>query len=136
MIKNFNPAIFGKLNAFRPAAGKHRPSSLQMGFRTLTIQKRSSEVWNLLAAVKTEWTRYGDILDAVQKKLNQASETIDKAKIRSRAIGRKLRDVQELPKGAATTALLESTIDEYGEENDDMALDRLGDAGMSSLENQ
>jgi len=100
-------------------------NSLQMGFRTLAIQKRSSEVWNLLAAVKTEWTRYGDILDAVQKKLNEASEKIDKARTRSRAIGRKLRDVQELPKGAATAALLESAIDEYGEENDDRAPDRL-----------
>ena len=87
--------------------------------------RRSSEVWNLLAAVKTEWTRYSDILDAVQKKLNQASETIDKAKTRSRAIGRKLRDVQELPKGAATASLLESAIDQYGEENGDMTTERL-----------
>jgi DNA recombination protein RmuC len=80
-------------------------SSLQMGFRTLAIQKRSSEVWNLLAAVKTEWTKYGDILDAVQKKLHQASETIEKAKARSRAVGRKLKDVQELPAGEATGLL-------------------------------
>lgn len=80
-------------------------SSLQMGFRTLAIQKRSSEVWNLLAAVKTEWTKYGDILDAVQKKLHQASETIEKAKVRSRAVGRKLKDVQELPAGEATALL-------------------------------
>jgi DNA recombination protein RmuC len=101
-------------------------NSLQMGFRTLAIQKRSSEVWNLLAAVKTEWTKYGDILDAVQKKLNSAAETIDKAKTRSRAIGRKLRDVQELPKGESTTALLESAIDEYGEETDDRPADQLG----------
>ncbi|MDO9263294.1 MAG: DNA recombination protein RmuC, partial [Desulfosalsimonadaceae bacterium] len=72
-------------------------SSLQMGFRTLAIQKRSSEVWNLLGAVKTEWTKYGDVLDAVQKKLHQASDTIEKAKSRSRAVGRKLKDVQELP---------------------------------------
>jgi len=72
-------------------------NSLQMGFRTLAIQKRSSEVWNLLAAVKTEWTKYGDVLDAVQKKLHQASDTIEKAKLRSRAVGRKLKDVQELP---------------------------------------
>jgi DNA recombination protein RmuC len=100
-------------------------NSLQMGFRTLAIQKRSSEVWNLLAAVKTEWTKYGDLLDAVQKKLNQAAETIDKAKTRSRAIGRKLRDVQELPKGEATIALLESAIDEYGEEDDGMTTNRL-----------
>jgi DNA recombination protein RmuC len=99
-------------------------NSIQIGFRTLAIQKRSSEVWNLLAAVKTEWTKYGDLLEAVQKKLNQASETIDKVKIRSRAIGRKLKDVQELPTGEASAALLESTIDEYGDENDEAA-DRL-----------
>jgi DNA recombination protein RmuC len=80
-------------------------SSLQMGFRTLAIQKRSSEVWNLLAAVKTEWTKYGDVLDAVQKRLHQASETIEKAKARSRAVGRKLKDVQELPAGEATGLL-------------------------------
>jgi DNA recombination protein RmuC len=80
-------------------------SSLQMGFRTLAIQKRSSEVWNLLAAVKTEWTKYGDVLDAVQKKLHQASDTIEKAKVRSRAVGRKLKDVQELPSGEATALL-------------------------------
>jgi DNA recombination protein RmuC len=80
-------------------------SSLQMGFRTLAIQKRSSEVWNLLAAVKTEWTKYGDVLDAVQKKLHQASDTIEKAKARSRAVGRKLKDVQELPVGEATGLL-------------------------------
>ncbi len=80
-------------------------NSLQMGFRTLAIQKRSSEVWNLLAAVKTEWTKYGDILDAVHKKINQASETIDKVRVRSRAIGKKLKDVEELPAGETGTVL-------------------------------
>lgn len=76
-----------------------------MGFRTLAIQKRSSEVWNLLAAVKTEWTKYGDVLEGVQKKLHQASESIEKAKVRSRAVGRKLKDVQELPLGAGAVLL-------------------------------
>ncbi len=80
-------------------------SSLQMGFRTLAIQKHSSEVWNLLAAVKTEWTKYGDVLDAVEKKLHQAADTIEKAKVRSRAVGRKLKDVQELPAGEAAALL-------------------------------
>jgi len=80
-------------------------NSLQMGFRTLAIQQRSSEVWNLLAAVKAEWTKYGDFLDTVQKKLNQASDTIEKAKVRSRAVGKKLRDVQELPSGEAAALL-------------------------------
>jgi DNA recombination protein RmuC len=90
-------------------------SSLQMGFRTLAIQKRSSEVWNLLAAVKTEWTKYGDVLEAVHKKLQQASDTIERAKVRSRAVGRKLKDVQELPAGEAT-ALLPQTLMEEDEE--------------------
>lgn len=90
-------------------------NSLQMGFRTLTIQKRSSEVWNLLAAVKTEWTKYGDILDAVQKKIQQASDTIDKAKTRSRAVGRKLKDVQELPNGEAAALLPNSLPEEDAE---------------------
>jgi len=87
-------------------------NSLQMGFRTLAIQKRSSEVWSLLAAVKTEWAKYGDILDSVQKKLLQASESIEKAKVRSRAVGRRLRDVQELPSHDHPTSLLPPEPDE------------------------
>jgi DNA recombination protein RmuC len=76
-------------------------NSLQMGFRTLAIQKRSSEVWNLLSAVKTEWTKYGDVLDKVQKKIHEASDTIEQAQTRTRVIGRKLKDVQELPAAEA-----------------------------------
>jgi DNA recombination protein RmuC len=76
-----------------------------MGFRTLAIQNRSSEVWNLLAAVKTEWARYGDVLEAVQKKLHQASETLEKVQVRSRAVGRKLKDVQGLPASEAASLL-------------------------------
>ena len=87
-------------------------NSLQMGFRTLAIQKRSSEVWNLLAAVKTEWTKYGEVLEGVQKKLHQASETIEKAKVRSRAIGRKLSDVQELPADDAKLLLPNHPVDD------------------------
>jgi DNA recombination protein RmuC len=94
-------------------------SSLQMGFRTLAIQKRSSEVWNLLAAVKTEWTKYGDVLEAVQKKLHQASETIEKAKLRSRAVGRKLRDVQELPVSEASALLPPTVMVDDSEASDD-----------------
>jgi DNA recombination protein RmuC len=72
-------------------------NSLQMGFRTLAIQKRSSEVWNLLAAVKTEFGKFGDMLDTVKRKLEQASTDMDKVAVRSRAITRQLRDVEELP---------------------------------------
>lgn len=72
-------------------------NSLQMGFRTLAIEKRSSEVWSLLGAVKTEFGKFGDVLDKTQKKLRDASDTIDEASKRTRAIERKLRDVQVLP---------------------------------------
>jgi DNA recombination protein RmuC len=80
-------------------------NSLQMGFRTLAIQKRSSEVWNLLAAVKTEWGKYGTVLSKVQKKLQEASNTIDEAAVRTRVIGRKLKSVQELPADEAKSVL-------------------------------
>jgi len=72
-------------------------NSLQMGFRTLAIQKRSSEVWNLLAAVKTEFGRFGEALSAVKEKIDQASRKIEDVDVRSRAITKKLRDVEELP---------------------------------------
>jgi DNA recombination protein RmuC len=72
-------------------------NSLQMGFRTLAIQKRSSEVWNLLAAVKTEFGKFGDSLSAVKEKIDQASRKIEDVDVRSRAITKKLRDVEELP---------------------------------------
>ena len=73
-------------------------NSFQLGFRTLAIQKRSSEVWAVLGAVKTEFDKYGDTLTKVQKKLNEASDTIDKeVATRTRAIQRRLRNVQELP---------------------------------------
>ncbi len=93
-------------------------NSLQMGFRTLAIQKRSSEVWNLLAAVKTEWTKYGDVLEAVQKKLHQASDTVGKAQVRSRAIGRQLKDVQELPAGTVAALLPANLIEDAMESSD------------------
>lgn len=72
-------------------------NSLQMGFRTLAIQKRSSEVWNLLAAVKTEFGKFGESLSAVKDKLDQAARHVDTVAVRSRAITKKLRDVEELP---------------------------------------
>jgi len=76
-------------------------SSLQMGFRTLAIERRSSEVWSLLGAVKTEFGKFGDLLDKTGKKLQEAGNTIDNAARRSRAIERKLKDVQELPQAEA-----------------------------------
>ncbi|MDD4802854.1 MAG: DNA recombination protein RmuC [Syntrophomonas sp.] len=72
-------------------------NSLAVGFRTIVIEKRSSEVWELLGVVKTEFGKFGDILDKTKKKLDEASSTIDSASRRSRSIERRLRDVQELP---------------------------------------
>jgi len=72
-------------------------NSLQMGFRTLAVEKRASEVWKVLGAVKTEFARFGGILDKTQKKLQEASRTIDEAASKSRNIERRLGKVQELP---------------------------------------
>ena len=80
-------------------------NSLQMGFRTLAIQQRSSEVWKVLGAVKTEFGKFGDLLDGVKKKLDQASNTLDDTARKSRTISAKLRNVQELP-SQETSALL------------------------------
>jgi DNA recombination protein RmuC len=90
-------------------------NSLQMGFRTLAIQKRTSEVWNLLAAVKTEWSRYGDLLAKVQKKLQEASDTMSQAATRTRAIGRRLVEVQTLPAPEAQALLGLGPADADGE---------------------
>ena len=72
-------------------------NSLQMGFRTLAIQKRSSEVWQILGAVKTEFEKFGDILDRSQQKLRQVNDELDTLiGTRTRAINRKLKDVERL----------------------------------------
>ncbi|CAB1065584.1 DNA recombination protein RmuC [Olavius sp. associated proteobacterium Delta 1] len=83
-------------------------NSLQMGFRTLAIEKRSSEVWELLGLVKSEFGKFGDVLAKTKKKLQEASNTIDQAEVRTRAIERRLRDVQEIPQ-ADTAQLVEGT---------------------------
>src|SRR5438034_1369735 len=72
-------------------------NSLQMGFRTLAIQKRSSEVWNLLAGIKTEFGKFGEVLAAVKDKLDQAARKMEDVDVRSRAITKKLQKVEELP---------------------------------------
>ncbi|NNL78047.1 MAG: DNA recombination protein RmuC [Desulfobacterales bacterium] len=72
-------------------------NSLQMGFRTLAIEKRSSEVWELLGVVKTEFGKFGEVLAKTKKKLKEASNTIGQAEVRTRAIERQLRKVQQVP---------------------------------------
>ena len=80
-------------------------TSFQMGFRTLVIQERSSEVWRTLGAVKTEFAKFGAVLDGVKKKLDEASNKIEETSVRSRALGRKLREVEALPSGEAQKLL-------------------------------
>jgi DNA recombination protein RmuC len=87
-------------------------NSLQMGFRTLAIEKRSSEVWSILGAVKTEFGRFGEALAHTRKKLEEASNSIDKAETRSRVLTRKLKSVEALPAAAAGELLPGTLADE------------------------
>ena len=80
-------------------------SSLSMGFRTLAIEKRSSEVWKILSAVKTEFSSFGDVLLKVKTHLDRASGTIEKTTVRTRAMKKKLKDVEELPIEESTKIL-------------------------------
>jgi DNA recombination protein RmuC len=91
-------------------------NSLQMGFRSLAVEKRTSEIWDLLGAVRTEFGKFGEVLEKTKEKLDSASKEIDKAGTRSRAIERKLRDVETLPEGKAQKLL--GNIDTNDEEND------------------
>jgi DNA recombination protein RmuC len=87
-------------------------NSLQMGFKTLAIQKRSSEVWQVLGAVKTEFEKFGDGLSKMQQHLRQTDEDLDRLiGTRTRAINRKLRQVQTLD-GSTAAALLELDAEE------------------------
>jgi DNA recombination protein RmuC len=78
-----------------------------MGFRTLAIQQRSQEVWQLLRAVKTQFGKFGDLLVGVQKKLDEASHKIGEASAKTRYIERRLGQVQEMPAGEAAALLPE-----------------------------
>lgn len=90
-----------KVNIAGPTTMAALLNSLQMGFRTLAIQKRSSEVWELLAAVKTEFEKFGEIIKRTQAKLSSANSDLDQLiGVRTRAITRRLRDVQRLDDGS------------------------------------
>jgi len=88
-------------------------NSLQMGFRTLAIEKRSSEVWQILGSVKSEFGKFGDMLDKTHKKLQEASNTIESAASKSRTIERKLDKVQDLPTTSSVepVALVQSALE-------------------------
>jgi DNA recombination protein RmuC len=80
-------------------------NSLQMGFRTLALEQRSAEVWEVLGAVKTEFAKFGDVLAKTKKKLDEASNTLVQAEVRSRAMARQLRTVEALPSDRAADLL-------------------------------
>jgi DNA recombination protein RmuC len=80
-------------------------NSLQMGFRTLAIEQRSSEVWRVLGAVKTEFLKFGDVMGKVKDKLDQAGRTLDEARGKTTTIARKLRDVEAIPDAEADRLL-------------------------------
>ncbi|MBX9899767.1 MAG: DNA recombination protein RmuC [Burkholderiaceae bacterium] len=90
-------------------------NSLQMGFRTLVLEKRSSEVWQVLGAVKTEFSKFGDVLAATKNALVKAADNIDKAEVRTRQMTKKLKLVEALPTDAAQSLLgleTESNVDD------------------------
>jgi DNA recombination protein RmuC len=95
-------------------------NSLQMGFRTLAIQQRSSEVWEVLGAVKTEFGKFGEVLAKVKKKLHAVTREMDQAGVRTRAIERRLREVEELPPPEAQRLLAVEglTISEAAEDEE------------------
>ncbi len=90
-------------------------TSLQMGFRTLAIEKRSSEVWQVLAAAKAEFRKYGDVWDKLGKQLDTARKTVDEAGKRTRAVEKKLRDVETLDGAVNAGELVEDLTDLSGE---------------------
>ncbi len=91
-------------------------NSLQMGFKTLAIQKRSGEVWNVLGAVKTEFTKFEDVLKMAQKRLEQANNELDQlVGTRTRVIQRKLKDVQSLPESDTNLLLSVQNLEDDSE---------------------
>ena len=80
-------------------------SSLRLGFQTLAIEQRAAEVWKVLAAVKTEFGKFGDVLDKVKRQLNTATRTIEQTGVRTRAMERRLRSVEQLPEQDASRIL-------------------------------
>lgn len=91
-------------------------NSFQMGFRTLAVEKRASEVWNLLGAVKSEFGKFGDILRKTSDKLRQASSTIEEAERKSRTIERKLRNVEGVASSETRPLLQDDFLDADGKD--------------------
>jgi DNA recombination protein RmuC len=102
-------------------------NSLQMGFRTLAIEKRASDVWQVLGQVKTEFARFGEVVASTQKKLEAATSQFSLVGVRTRAIERKLREVEALPAGASETLPIEPV-----DADSDAGADAAADADVDS----
>jgi DNA recombination protein RmuC len=96
-------------------------SSLRMGFQTLAIEQRAVEVWRVLGAIKTEFGKFEEILTKVKHQIDLASRTIDKTGVRTRAIERKLREVEKLPEPEALEIFALPAADQ--EEGEDLGLE-------------
>jgi DNA recombination protein RmuC len=100
-------------------------TSLQMGFRTLSIEKKSSEVWDVLGVIKREFNQFGVLINKTQKKIQEASNVIQQVKRRNSVISKSLRSVEELPHEKTlevlglTSAEYEANEAEIGEEEED-----------------
>jgi DNA recombination protein RmuC len=105
-------------------------SSLRMGFRTLAIEKRSSEVWKVLSAVKTEFGKFGNVLHRLGKQLDTAKRTVDQTEVRTRVMERRLREVESLPE-EETRELLELPSGEISLVDDEESGDTDQDSGSS-----
>ena len=93
-------------------------SSLRMGFQTLAIEQRAVEVWRVLGAIKTEFGKFGDVLDKVKRQLNTATRTIEETGMRSLAMRRRLRSVEQLPEAEASAILALPTVGDEVEAED------------------
>lgn len=96
-------------------------NALQVGFRSLAIEKRSSEVWQILGAVRTEFGKYNEVVDRLSKQLNTAAKSVSDLGVRTRAMDRKLRDVERLPE-ETTKMILDSQLRAGSESEDDESI--------------
>ncbi|MDP2872234.1 MAG: DNA recombination protein RmuC [Bacillota bacterium] len=114
-----------KVNVTGPTTFAALVNCLRMGFRTLAIERRSSEVWRLLGAIKTDFGKFGDLLDKTKKKLQEAANSVDSASTKTRAIQRHLRGVEQLPADEALRILpVAAGAEEAAESDAAAALDQ------------
>jgi DNA recombination protein RmuC len=131
------PALMDRLQALRinvagPSTLAALLNSLQMGFRTLAIEQRSSEVWKVLGAIKTEFLKFGDVLTSVKRSLDAASNKIGKTEVRTRAMQRHLRGVEALP-DAEAAVLLGGDIAAIADGDADASADDAEDEDLATI---